>query len=274
MTPGRRPGPVFRLAILALFLFLPGCSGRFPADSFAEQNGFTDHVAEGETFDVRWFLRGGGEVLRVYIEGDGLAWLTPRRPSSDPTPREAAAFRLAASDAAPAVAYLARPCQFVEGDARRGCSPVFWTSARFSEPVIRDMDAALGRAKRASGASALELVGYSGGGAVALLTAARRNDVRFVVTVAGNLDHAFWTRLHRVSPLRGSLNPADFADRLRGIRQVHLAGGEDDVVPPAVAESYLRRLGEPDRVRLVVVPGADHSGGWERALRSVLEGLK
>jgi hypothetical protein len=44
---------------------------------------------------------------------------------------------------------------------------------------------------------------------VASLVAARRHDVVRLVTVAGNLDHLAWTTLHGVSPLTGSLNPAD-----------------------------------------------------------------
>jgi esterase/lipase len=49
------------------------------------------------------------------------------------------------------------------------------------------MDAAVTALKRASGASRLRLVGYSGGGVMAMLLAARRDDVAQVVTIAAPL---------------------------------------------------------------------------------------
>ena len=252
-------------------LLLAGCAGRFQADSFAARHGFRAHLFPGKTFDLKWFSRGAGPVLRAYIEGDGKAWLNRRRPSSDPTPDHAAAFELAVRDPGQAVAYLARPCQFTQGDERRNCQPPFWTSARFAEPVVADLSAALDSAMQAAGANRLELVGYSGGGAAALLVAARRDDVDRVITVAGNLDHSFWTRLHRVSPLRHSLNPADEADRLQAVDQVHLVSDGDAVMPPAVAESYVGRMADPARVRIVTVPGIAHTGDWGPALARVLK---
>lgn len=63
--------------------------------------------------------------------------------------------------------------------------------------------------KQRFGATRLTLVGYSGGAAVAALLATRRNDVARLVTVDGNLDHRAWTAHHRVTPLTGSLNPAE-----------------------------------------------------------------
>src|SRR3546814_2839304 len=65
-----------------------------------------------------------------------------------------------------------------------------WTSARFSDGVIVSMSDALDRLKEEAGASSLDLVGYSGGGGVAVLLAARRRDVVSIVTIAGNLDQA------------------------------------------------------------------------------------
>ncbi|BDQ34354.1 alpha/beta fold hydrolase [Pseudodesulfovibrio portus] len=260
--------------LLAAGLFLSGCRGTFPADGFAGRQGFVPRVSHGATFDLKWYLRGTGPVLRAYIEGDGKAWLNRRRPSTDPTPAEATAFALAARDTGPAVAYLARPCQFTNSDERRNCSPVFWTSARFSEPVVSDLSLVLDQAMHAAGARRLQLVGFSGGGAIALLEAARRDDVELVVTVAGNLDHAFWTGLHRVSPLRDSLNPADFARRLQSVDQIHIVGADDAVMPPAVVESYIGRMDDPSRVRVVTVRGVAHTDDWGPALSAVLEGLE
>ena len=259
-------------ALLLALLFLAGCAGRFPADSFARTNGFTPHLSHGRNYDLKWFLRGAGPVLHVYIEGDGKALLTRRKPSPDPTPHRAESFRLAARDQSPAVAYLARPCQFTEGDERRGCAPCAWTSARFSEQTVSDMSAAVDEAMRAAGATRLVLVGYSGGGAVAMLLAARRDDVALAVTVAGNLNHAFWTEHHGVSPLRESLNPADFADRLQSVPQIHVVSDEDHVIPPIVAQSFVDRMGDQSRARILIVHGLEHDGDWGPAVAEALKG--
>ncbi|MEN1424567.1 alpha/beta hydrolase, partial [Pseudomonas aeruginosa] len=47
--------------------------------------------------------------LRVYLEGDGRAWITSRTVSDDPTPVKSLVPGLVVADPAPAV-YLARPC--------------------------------------------------------------------------------------------------------------------------------------------------------------------
>ena len=80
------------------------------------------------------------------------------------------------------------------------------------------------------GAKSVALVGYSGGGAVVALVAAGRTDVVKLTTVAGNLDHAEWTKKHMISPLSGSLNPADYWRRLVDIPQVHYVGGRDEII--------------------------------------------
>lgn len=82
--------------------------------------------------------------------------------------------------------------------------------------------------------SAIELIGYSGGGVLAALIAARRTDVRRIVTVAANLDLAVWTRTLGVDAMRNSLDPAREADRIEAIPQYHLAGASDEAVPPSV----------------------------------------
>jgi alpha/beta superfamily hydrolase len=86
---------------------------------------------------------------------------------------------------------------------------------------------AIDQLKQMVGASKLQLVGYSGGANVAALAASERTDVIHLVTVAGNLDHASWTRHHRVKPLVNSLNAADIAHQLDRLPQTHWVGGQD-----------------------------------------------
>ena len=118
--------------------------------------------------------RAATETLTVYLEGDGAAWPSHWQPPRDPTPVRALVLDMAALDNSSQVAYLARPCQYLEAVALAACPVELWTHRRFSEPAIAVLDAALSALKRASGASRLRLVGYSGGGVMALALAARR----------------------------------------------------------------------------------------------------
>ena len=212
-------------------------------------------------------------VLTVYMEGDGAAWVDGDTPSFDPTPRDPLALRLALRDPRRQAVYLGRPCQYVEGERRRGCSTAYWTAQRFAPEVIAASDRAVGQLKARYGADALELIGYSGGGAVAALVAARRLDVARLVTVAGNLDTAAWTAVQRLSPLDGSLNPADAWRALAAVGQRHYVGAEDSIIPPRFAQSYGRRFPADRQPEIVVVPGFDHRCCWADAWPRLVEGM-
>jgi len=204
----------------------------------------------------------GGATLTVYIEGDGFAWRTPTRPSLDPTPIDPVALRLAIAHPSAQVAYLGRACQYV---GTRDCTGNEWTDGRFSPALIAASDTALSRLKAEAGATRLILVGYSGGGAVASLLAARRSDVTRLITVAGNLDHRAWTGYHRIDALTGSLNPADATAQLADIPQIHYVGGRDAIIPPALVEGFARRFAAGHRPTVTVEPTFDHHCCWADA---------
>lgn len=277
-----------RWAMCVAALLAAGCSAlpsrqdrQRHADEVAAVKGWRSAVIATESFDLLTYgppAEAGpaqGGVLTVYIEGDGFAWVTSSQPSNDPTPREPVALQMAMAQPRGAAAYLARPCQYTMGvgASARACAQRYWTNGRFAEPVVQAESQALDELKRRHGASRLVLVGYSGGGAVAALLAARRTDVTALVTVAGNLDHHAWTTLHGVRPLDGSLNPIDEARRLKGLTQWHLVGGQDGVVPVAVARSFMGRLGDAPSTRLIVEPGFDHSCCWARQWPRLWESL-
>jgi len=200
--------------------------------------------------------------LTVYVEGDGLAWLHNNTLSDDPTPRDPIALRLAARDGSANVIYVARPCQYVKGASRRNCQPAYWSTARYHPSVVAALNAVVDRYKALSGASGVRLYGFSGGGALALLAAARRSDVVEVVTVAAVLDTDAWTRMLGDSPLSESLNPANFAQALAHIPQRHYQGAEDQMVPAAVAQSYLARFPADSRPRVEFIAGQGHDCCW------------
>ncbi|WNC92164.1 alpha/beta hydrolase [Paraburkholderia sp. FT54] len=201
--------------------------------------------------------------LRVYIEGDGLAWLSRTMPSLDPTPREATGLALAAQDPAPNVVYLARPCQFTPKATNPRCDISYWTGKRFAPEVIESMNDAVSHFATLTPGQSVELVGYSGGGAVVVLIAAHRSDVASIRTVAGNLDDEFVNRLHDVSPMPESENAIDVAAQVAGIPQIHFSGAGDAVVPPAVAARFVKATGTRC-ARAMTVPGVSHDGDWSR----------
>ncbi|MGI4861245.1 MAG: alpha/beta hydrolase [Janthinobacterium lividum] len=205
--------------------------------------------------------------LVIYFEGDGLAWLTPDEASEDPTPLHPVALQLAFADPSAAVAYLARPCQYRSLAGEPACVAAYWTGKRYAPEVVASMNQAVSQLKQRIHARQVVLVGFSGGGALAALVAARRDDVALLITVAANVDTAAWTRIERLQPLRGSLNPADDWARLMDIPQVLLVGTRDEVVPLAVARAYVSRFPPDARPRVVVVPDFDHACCWSQGWR-------
>ena len=174
-------------------MILPSCA------SLPAPEGFDYQVIRTKGFSLASWARVGeaGKTLRVYIEGDGLAWINAYTPSSDPTPSDRTVLELAQRDVSPNIVYLARPCQYVRSDE---CRVYYWTSGRFDPKVVSSETEAVRALIRQYKAPSVELVGYSGGAAVALLTALNVPEVSKVYTVAGVLDHKAWTPFHGDSP--------------------------------------------------------------------------
>ena len=211
-------------------------------DRRATDLGLRSAVIRGEAFDHRSYfvdVDSREATLRVYIEHDGTPWTGVGRIADDPTPRTPYALEMMGRDRG-ARLLLGRPCYFGRADDD-GCTPLVWTHDRYSEPVVASMAAALRRFLAAHEIRRVVLVGYSGGGTLAWLVAARVPETIGVVTIAANLDIDEWARIHDFSPLAGSLNPALEAPLRSSIDQLHLVGGRDTNVPPEVVWSFARR---------------------------------
>ena len=235
------------------------------AGNIANSGGLYEDGVKAGLFKLKIFRKGlesRPDRLVVYIESDGFAWRRKGILSSDPTPKNPVALKLAARDPRPAVLYIARPCQYLDLQDLKDCPSKYWSSHRYADEVISSINDAIDRSMKHAGASTVDLVGYSGGGDIAALVAARRFDVTSLVTVAANLDIDAWTRLHDVSPLTGSLNAADVAEHIQNIPQYHFVGTSDKIVPMPVTESYLKRITDRSHVMIERITGFDHKCCW------------
>jgi len=266
------------IILLLVTTLMCGCStmplfiGRSSiADSIAVEAGFSKEYVKAGSFTLMTYQKfnGPSDKISIYIEGDGRAWETKHELSDDPTPSNPVALRLAAVDPANNVAYIARPGQYSPSGIP-DCDSKYWSGRRLATEVVESMDSVIDILKEKSGAKYLELVGYSGGGAIAVLVAATRHDVVALRTVAGNLDTRAFCKYHHVSPLDGSMNPLDVAQKVAHIPQRHFVGSKDKIVPSAIAESFIKMEGDKDYERITVVDGVSHSDGWQKRWRELL----
>ncbi len=260
----KRPSNPVVLATWLVACLLTACAGdpNVHADAMAQPAGLRRDQVQAGLFVLTTYSRitRTDQALTVYIEGDGLAWRSRNQASDDPTPHRALGLSLAAADRAPNVVYLARPCQFTPMAANPRCAVTYWTDKRYAEEVVTSMNIAVTQYLQRLPGQRVNLVGYSGGGALAVLIAARRDDVASLRTVAGNLDHVAVNRLHRVSPIPGSLNAIDIAQRVAAIPQLHVSGDDDKVVPTFVTRTFVDAVGSCAQLR--VVEGMAHESDW------------
>ena len=234
-------------------------SPRAKIDEFAHRADLMREVVPGTSFRhvvYRPRLPRTGPELHVYIEGDGTPYVNRYTAAADPTPRDPVALTLMSEDPG-RVLYIGRPCYFgLAADA--GCNAEYWTLRRFSAEVVGSLAAVLENEIAGSGALRVTLIGHSGGATLALLLADRVPRVDRVVTVAGNLDVAAWTALHRYAPLKGSLDPVNGALSRSDVTMIHYAGAADSNVPASMIAAAAARLGGS----VVIVPGFTHNCCW------------
>ncbi len=262
----------WRGGVVLLVLFILACvSQDVHLDRRAGRWGLERQILAGEGFEHLSYHQAGtrvGRELHVYLGGDGRPWLDETSVSPDPTPRRPLVLELMRLDPVDSI-YLGRPCYHGLG-GERSCTPDLWTGRRYGTAVVDSMEEAIRQLLGQDSSVAIVLVGYSGGGVLAVLLAERLEMTRAVITVAADLDVDAWSDLHGYSRLEGSANPGDRASLPASLVQIHLAGGRDANVPVAIVESFAER--QPGS-NLLLYPDFDHACCWARVWPTVLDTL-
>lgn len=269
----------YHLYVCFFFLILIYADGCIVNNNYSSaiDKGFEDINIKSNGFDIKALIKskGNGSILTVYIEGDGLAWKNKYTPSRDPTPKRSLTLQLATLDPNLKITYLARPCHY-SGEKNVKCreTSMYWTSHRYSFEIVNAMNNALNRLKELTETDTIHLIGFSGGGTIAVLLASFRKDIATIVTIAANLDHEQWTTLHEVTPLYASLNAADYAEKIQFIPQIHFVGGRDTNVNESVVRAYFNRMSNHSLTRIIVMEKYSHTccwiENWQRLLQTYL----
>ncbi|MDD4616692.1 MAG: alpha/beta hydrolase [Alphaproteobacteria bacterium] len=201
------------------------------------------------------------QPVTVYVDG-GMRDFAPSGPSgADATPDGIMTLRLAEADPSDNVVYIAHPCQFNAQDAFCAEKPL--PNARYAELYYTAMNRALNFALAKVQHTHLNLVGYSGGGAIAAIMAARRQDVESLRTIAGNLDPNGNGRLHGSAPKDDFIDPIKIAPKLALLPQEHYVSADDTFVPAELTDNFVKAIGLSYCVKVTSVPDATHKTGWE-----------
>lgn len=258
---------LFNILAVSTLLILTSCSShearQKSADMAAAHAGFTSHMIKAGAFWLQTYQKVSNPTLpyTVYIEGDGFAFKNKWEISPDPTPKRPMLLSLAGRDYRSNIIYIARPCQYGPALSDHYCNNSYWTSKRMSEEVVNSINVAI---NTISHGHPVDLIGYSGGGGVAVLVAARNPQIRSIVTIAANLDHVRFNQYHKVQPMIGSLNPIDVVSKVRNIPQIHYTGGEDKIVPSFIGDNFVQAAHSPC-VKQEIIPNVSHDSGWDKS---------
>lgn len=236
----------------------------------AEQLGFKTDLIHTQHFIITGLSAQKENLLSpmelvTYIEGDGRSWINRDTVSNNPTPLNPFALQLAMSDSRRPIVYLARPCQYTPHNIDKNCNPDVWTHSRYSKQAVQATSEAIDFYKskfKLTNRDKIHLIGYSGGGGIAALVAAIRQDVKSLITVAADLDTAAMQAYHHTTHLTNSENPLDVAEKINNIPQCHFSGELDKTVPPHIAGGFIKKMTIPNCAEQFIQPKANHYQGW------------
>ena len=250
--------------LLLYFLFLVSCSQnsietRSNIIDSLNSNKFDKKIYTTSYFNIYSLekIRNDGKLI-IYIEGDGVSWIDRFTISSNPTPNNPTAFKLALIDENDNVIYLARPCQF---EWSNNCNKDTWTLSQYSTSVLSGYKSIIEELSRKY--EEIHLVGYSGGAGIAMYLGSIENkNIKSIRTVAGNINHNALTNLLNITDLSNSLNFYPIIKKTKKIPQTHYYGLEDKAVPNQLQISYKNQNLDNDCINIKSV-NATHDRGWQ-----------
>lgn len=262
---------------LCLLAILGGCACSSPAArqnaGLAAEAGATREELVGKGYRHTVYARersssASETALHIYVGGDGRAFVNRRSVALDPTSYPDQALQLMLEDSATTY-YIGRPC-YHGAAVDEGCEARLWTTKRYSMEVVDSVASVIDTLHRRHPNKDIRLIGYSGGGVIALLAAIQLSYVRSVVTVASPLDTEAWIKLHGYSPLIDSINPVEIEQWPVELRQWHFLGGEDVNVTYETQSRFrqkMQTLSQP--AKFLMIPGQHHCC-WSESWRQIL----
>ncbi|MFU7502820.1 MAG: alpha/beta hydrolase [Candidatus Tisiphia sp.] len=261
-----------------LYLFIPlllsSCASSIEtrvkeAEKVASINKFEKKLVQAGDFVITTYQRVSDKdsPYVFYIEGDGSISIGHYAIADNPNPSRVMLFKLATLDTRPNIVYIARPCQYTPVELNPNCNQAYWTDKRMAEEVIESTNIVINSINNGNPAN---LVGFSGGGGVAVLVAARNKHIKDIITIAGNLDIENFSKHHGIYTLKESLNPIDYAIKISNIPQLHLSGSKDAIVPSKIMHGYIK-ASSSDCTQQKIFPNITHIKGWDKVWQDVLK---
>jgi hypothetical protein len=249
---------------LIFLIFLANCSMLTPDQrkSLIDEinlNSFNKNIYETKSFNIYSLEKiNNNDILTIYIEGDGASWVDRFTPSSDPTPTDPLAFKLALIDGGENVIYLARPCQY---EWTSNCNKDVWTVGQYSSAVLSSYKEIINHLSKTH--KDIHLVGYSGGGGIAMYLGSIKNEsIKSIRTIAGNINHNELSSILNISRLKKSVNFYSIEKKVKNIPQTHYYGLKDKIVPNELQISYKEKNTGNSCVKIKSVANTNHNEGW------------
>ena len=260
--------PVF----LSIFLVCLGCTSSTESiESDASDLGMAAFSVQGDPFNHRVFElaardESSAPVKLILIDGDGRAFIDQMTVARDPTPLHSSLLALAPELVDQGhVIYLGRPCYHRLQDPE--CNPLHWTLERYGQSIITSSVRAARQLIEPG--DQVFLLGYSGGGVIAMLMARKMHpEIAGVVTYGSPLDTDAWTAFHGYTDLILSENPARDPDSFNDFCQIHLFGNRDRIIPEKLVTSWTWR--SPQKLSVI---SSDHFCCWQPAVLDAIQNL-
>ena len=246
--------------LFAFFVLASGCAHKNPLTDFQFQTVMAPPYVLASWYRISEL----GAPIRIYIEGDGHSFDAYNRPTANPTPKSTFLREIAANDPNPNVAYLGRPCQYLQTNT---CTQDDWTCGRFSPQIVNSMEQSVLQLAKKGQTQNIILIGYSGGAQIAGLVGVKHPKMmNRIITIAGVLDQEAWTAYHQDTPLNKSLNLRNYKEIFDQIPQTHFIGKKDRVVPNHLTENFVQ-----DKNTIITLEKADHQKGYDSVLKQIYD---